>query len=91
MAYSFSNLNFKFYLFVSILPYDEDEKDLFLSITSPHFPNEKIVEFIKSEDQQLIGMNALVEECIVKCMKDEKLQIADYLEKAARKIRKSIS
>jgi len=91
MARSFSNLRYNLFLDVSLLPPQPDKDEVFISITSPNFPNEKIIEFIKSEDQQLIDFKDLIEEFISSnALVEDKILVAKSLESMAMKIRKSI-
>ena len=99
MAKSYSNINYEFFLDVSVLPPDCDERQVFISITAPRFPNRKIINLMRSNDQQLVSLDQLIDEFISDspliydnnedCIK-EKLSMAESLEIMARKIRDSL-
>lgn len=91
MAKSFSNIGTKFFLDVSLMPFFPDGSKPSMSITSPNFPNEKLIEFIRSDDQQLIGLQELIDEFIEDYpLEEDRLGMADYLEMLAQRIRSAI-
>lgn len=90
MAKSFSNCGEKFFLDVTLIEPHPGEPKPYLSITSPHFPNENIIEFIKSEDQQLIYLDTIIEEFINEVhSKEDLMAVAEYFEMLLHKIRES--
>jgi len=57
----------------------------------PNFSHDKLIEFIRSYDQQLIGIEELVDEFIDDYpTEEESLGVNAYLEMMAQKIRSSI-
>jgi hypothetical protein len=92
MARSFSNIRTKMYFDVSLMPAFPDGSTPSVSITPPRFPAEKIIEFVRSDDQQVIRLEDLVEEFIGVTLydRDDKLGLAEHLELLASRIRDSI-
>jgi len=57
----------------------------------PNFSHDKLIEFIRSYDQQLIGIEKLVDEFIDDYpTEEESFGVTAYLEMMAQKIRSSI-
>jgi len=90
MAKSFSNIGTNLFLDVSLMPFFPDGSKPSISITPPNFPNQKLIDFIKSEDQQLIELEDIIDEFIEEyASKEDRLNMAEYLELMADKIRKA--
>jgi|GEM_PF-3290994 hypothetical protein len=89
MVKSFSNIGTNLFLNVSLMPFSPDGSKPSISITPPNFPNEKLIDFIKSEDQQLIKLEDIIDEFIEEYVSNEdRLKMAEYLELLADKIRR---
>ena len=88
MVKSYSNIGKNLFLDVSLLPFFPDGSKPSISITSPNFPNQKLIEFIKSEDQQLIGLEEIIDEFIEQNPSHEdRVMMAKYLERLANRIK----
>ena len=88
MAKSFSNIGTNLFLYVSLMPFFPNGKKPSIAIASPNFPNKKLIDFIKSEDQQLIELEDIVDEFIEEHDSEDRLKMAEYLELLAHKIRR---
>ena len=59
-----------------------------ISITSPGFPEDKTINFLNSQDQQIVDLDELIDDFIKHAQNDDfKVELADLLDSLARKIR----
>jgi len=92
MTKTFSNLRIDFSLDVNLMPPAPGSTKVLLSITLPGFPGGEALaaSFMRTEDQQLVSLDALVEEFILNADIEDRKIVAEHLEMQARRIRQSI-